>query len=173
MIKDPKLFTARVNGDLPSWYNQEDNLDGYTTNYGGVTIVHGTELIKFACYGLGREYKNTSMTVRIKNSEEFQVEKTKTSKAAELNSPGYPYPHKHVPTLSILEILEMLQKDENYYYAGMLIKKTLVRLMLKHFKFNKEEKRALKELFQIWRKPIVGKIKRTPIVTGGNQNDLS
>lgn len=166
-MTESELFKARIEGDIPSWYDKEDDLDGYTTNYGGMTVIHNTEKIDFACFGLGKDYGNIPMTIRIDN-EEFQVMKDRpfgNVGVAELNSPGYPYKHKELPSFDLLEVLEMLQKDTNYHYATILVKKTLVRLMLKHFKFNKEEKQALKELFKIWRKPIVSE--RKPIITGG------
>lgn len=168
-MTESELFKAKVQGDIPSWYDKGDDLDGYTTNYGGMTVIHDTEKINFACFRLGRDYGNTSMTIKIGN-EEFQVMKDRpfgNVGVAELNSPGYLYKHEELPSVGLLEVIGMLQKDTNYHYATVLVKKTLVKLMLKHFKFHKEEKQALKELFKIWRKPII--MERKPIITGGNR----
>ena len=73
-MTESELFKARIEGDIPSWYDKEDDLDGYTTNYGGMTVIHNTEKIDFACFGLGKDYGNIPMTIRIDN-EEFQVMK--------------------------------------------------------------------------------------------------
>lgn len=158
-------FKAKIEGDAPSWYDEENDCEGYTTNYGGVKVIKGTGKIDFACIRLGSNYGNTHMTIRIDN-QEFQVVESKSCESigiAELNSSGYPYKHKELPSLDLIEILEMLEQDDNYHYAAILVKKTLISLIIKHIKLNKEEKQALKSLLSIWRKPII--TKRQPIIT--------
>lgn len=161
-----ELFKAQITGEIPSWYDEEDDLDGYTTNYGGATVIKSTGKINYACIGLGRNQSDSQMIVKI-SKDEFQVVKNKQGSnidIAEINSSGYPYKHKELSPLDLIEVLEMLQSDDNYHYVVVLVKKTLIKLIIKHIKLNKEEKQALEELFRIWRKPIT--IQREPI-TGG------
>lgn len=158
----------RIDGEAPSWYDQEDDIDGYTTNYGGVQVSRKTGEIIFACVELGRNYENRPMTVKIIESEFQVLVRDNTGRGKnELASLQYPYKLKELPRLSPMEVLEMLQKDDNMFYAAVLTKKTLVNQMMRHIKFNKDEQKALKELFKIWRKPIILDAQRAPIIIGG------
>lgn len=153
-------FILAIKGESPSWYDEENDIDGFTTNFGTLTIHRSTGVIDFACIGLGRNDGNTRMSVRI-DGWEYQVSKDKSFGAtglSELNSPNYPYKHKELPQLSVLEVLEMLQQDDNYSLAAVIVKRALVTSMKKYVKFSQEEKQALRELFKIWRKPIVTRV---------------
>lgn len=161
---EKSTFILAITGESPSWYDKEDDLDGYTTNFGSMTVHHSTGEIDFACIGLGKNCGNTKMTVRI-DGQEFQVSKDKPFGAtglSELNSPKYLYKNKDLPQLEVLEILEMLQMDDNYSLVAVIVKKALITSMIKYIKFSQEEKKSLKELFKIWRKPI--SVERIPVV---------
>lgn len=161
-------FKAQIDGEIPSWYDKDDDIDGYTTNYGGIQVIRKTGKLDFACIGLGKDYGNQPMTVKIIESE-FQVlvsDSTGRGKT-ELTSPHYPYKLKELPRLDLIDVLEMLQKDTNMFYAAVLTKKTLIKQMMWYIKFSKEEQKALKELFKIWRKPIILSPQRKSIITGG------
>ena len=62
-----------------------------------------------------------------------------------------------------MEVLEMLLNDDNFSQAAMLTKKTLIKLMINQLKLNRKETQAIRELFSMWRVPVV--TERCPIIT--------
>lgn len=168
-----------IEGYEPSWYNEEENMVHFTTNFGGVGVNKDTwELIE-CCIGIARDYHQDHMQVKIYDGE-FQVLREQgTFYSAVLESPGYKYPFRkmHVghrfDDLTVTEVLKALMECTNYSTAAIAAKKELVRLMQQKLRFTREDNKALKELFSAWRKPILKKdlverkaiIVRTPIIT--------
>lgn len=159
-----------LDGNEPSWYNDDTNCDHYTTNFGGVEIHKETGDMLECCIGLGRNQYNVHMQIKIFN-EEFQIAKDNFGSIyAELCSPNFPYKRNPKQTIELSEVLIMLQKDDNFSIAAIAVKKELVRLMIKHLHFSKQDRYELHKLLGIWRKPITKedleeKPKRTPIIT--------
>lgn len=160
-MDDWRKLQAKIDGQIPSWYNKENNSDEYITNYGTMSVIKSTSEVKYACIGLGKNPHNRCMTVRI-NKEEFQVTECRDfgNEISEMSSSGYPYKRKD---LSSLSTMEMLLNDDNFSQAAMLTKKTLIKLMINQLKLNRKETQAIRELFSMWRVPVV--TKRCPIIT--------
>lgn len=158
-------------GNQIAWTNEEEGVACYTTNYGQVSVDLQTGEFVDCCFGLGRNYGNTQMGIKIYDGE-FQVYKdTFNTIYAELCSKNYPYP-RNKPSFPALEVIQMLQKDDNDGVAAILVKKEIVKLMFYHLKLNKSELIAIRELFKIWRKPIISRtpiIHRVPIIGGENK----
>lgn len=166
-------------GYEPSWYDEEDNTAHFTTNFGTVAVNRDTWELVDCCIGIAKEYHQDSMQVKIYDGE-FQVAREKgMSLSAVLESPGYEYPLRKTyygqrfDDLTPDEVLRALISDTNNSTAAIAAKKELVRLMRQKLKFTKEDNKLLKELFSLWRKPILKKdlverkaiVVRTPIIT--------
>lgn len=163
-MDDWRKLQAKMDGQIPSWYNKENNSDEYITNYGTMSLIKDTSEVKYACIGLGKNRHNRHMTVRI-NKEEFQVTECRDfgNEISEMSSSGYPYKRKDLSSLSTMEVLEMLLNDDNFNQAAMLTKKALIKLMINQLKLNRKETQAIRELFSMWRVPVV--TERCPIIT--------
>ena len=161
-------MSEKLDGNSPSWYDEETNSDVYTTNFGQVKIQRETDEVIWCCIGIGRNQGNTPLSIKYWDDGEFSVYKNMFGKvSAELCSSHFEYPSKCKESLDLIEILEVLQKDDNYSIAAIAGKKELVKRLLNHFTFSKSESYELHKLFLIWRKPITKRtpiIKRTPIL---------
>lgn len=168
-----------LDGYEPSWYDKEDNTAHFTTNFGTVGVEKDTWELTECCIGISRDYKQDHMQVKIFDGE-FQVLREQGMFfSAVLESPGYEYPIRksyvghRFDDLTVAEVLKALIEDTNHSTAVIAAKKGLVRLMMEKLKFTREDAKLLKELFAIWRKPILKKdlverkaiIVRTPIIT--------
>lgn len=161
-----------LNGNEMAWTNW--GIKCYDTNFGQVELNEDTEELVSCCIGLGRNQGNTAMSIKIIGGE-FQITCDSFGSIwAELCSPKYPY-KDYNPTkksIEVNEVLQMLQKDNNYSIAAIIVKKKLIRLMKYQLHFTAVDKSELKELFRIWRKPVLKRdlvtrkpiIKRTPII---------
>lgn len=172
------LTQKSLDGNEIAWMNEE--VKCYTTNFGMVYVDIDTEEFVECCIGLGRNYPNTQICIKIFD-DEFQVTKdTFNTVYAELCSKNYPYPRNPKYSIEVLEIIQILKDDDNDSIAAVLVKKELVRLMYQKLKLTKAELKALNELVASWRKPILTTsdtsverhpiITRTPITTKGGQN---
>lgn len=168
-----------LDGYEPSWYDKEDNTAHFTTNFGQVAVNQDTWELTECCIGIAREYKQDSMQVKIYDGE-FQILRERgTFYTAVLESSKYKYPFRSMyvghkfDDLTVAEVLRALMECTNYSIAAVAAKKELVRLMRQKLRFTKEDNKLLKDLFAIWRKPILKKdlverkaiIVRTPIIT--------
>lgn len=173
-----------LDGYEPSWYDKEDNTAHFTTNFGTVGVEQDTWKLTECCIGIAREYKQDHMQVKIFDGE-FQVLREQgTFYNGVLESSGYKYPirksyvGRNFDELTVAEVLKALMECTNYSTAAIVVKKELIRLMRKDLKFTREDNKLLKELFSIWRKPILKKdlverkaiIVRTPIITQEVEN---
>lgn len=173
-----------LDGYEPSWYDKEDNIAHFTTNFGTVRVEQDTWKLTECCIGIAREYKQDHMQVKIFDGE-FQVLREQgTFYNRVLESSGYKYPirksyvGRNFDELTVAEVLKALMECTNYSTAAIVVKKELIRLMRKDLKFTREDNKLLKELFSIWRKPILKKdlverkaiIVRTPIITQEVEN---
>lgn len=173
-----------LDGYEPSWYDKEDNTAHFTTNFGTVGVTQDTWELTECCIGIAKEYKQDHMQVKIYDGE-FQVLREQGMfYSGVLESSGYKYPIRksyvghRFDDLTVSEVLRALIQCTNYSTAAIVAKKELVRLMRKQLKFTKEDDKLLKELFAIWRKPILKKdlverkaiIVRTPIITQEVEN---
>lgn len=155
-----------MDGNSISWSNW--GVKSYTTNFGQVIIDDKTNLIKECCIGLGKNQPNSEISVKIFDGEFQVLKETFYTVYSELYSKKFPYPVKTCPTLPIVEILEILQKDNNDSIAAVTVKKQLTMLVFQKLsvEFGKKELIALRELLKSWRKPILKRepiIQRTPI----------
>lgn len=152
---------SQLSGNEISWHSTEDNCDYYTTNFGQVQVQCDTEEILFATIGLGRNSGNTPISVRLIDGE-FQVTKDLFNTVnAQICSQNYPYKSKTNQVIELIELLKILQKDNNYSTAAVLVKKELIKRVCKEFEFNENESCELYRLLEIWRTPI---ITRHPVV---------
>lgn len=161
-----------LNGNEIAWTNW--GIKSYTTNFGQVELNEKTEKLESCCIGLGRNQGNIEMSIKIIGIE-FQITRDSFGAIwAELCSPKYPYKYwKPTKAIEISEVLQMLQKDDSYSIAAIIVKKRLVQLMRHQLHFTAANERELRELFKIWRKPVLKRdlvtrvpiIKRTPIIT--------
>lgn len=175
------MVKEELDGYEPSWYDEEDNTAHFTTNFGTVAVKQDTWEVTECCIGIARDYKQDHMQLKIDDSE-FQVLRevgVGTSYSAVLESPGYAYSLRKIyvgrrfDDLTVLEVLKALIECTNYSTAAIAAKKELVRLMQQKLRFTREDNKVLKELFSVWRKPILKKdlverkaiIVRTPIIT--------
>lgn len=172
-------FKETIDGYEPSWYDKEDNTAHFTTNFGTVGVEQDTWELTECCIGINQEYKHDRMQVKIFDGE-FQVLREQgVSYSDVLESSGYKYPIRktyvghNFGDLTTSEVLKALIEDENVSTAAIAAKKGLVKLMIQKLKFTREDSKLLRELFSIWRKPILKKdlverkaiIVRTPIIT--------
>lgn len=172
------MTSRTLDGYEPSWY--EDNIAHFTTNFGQVAIDTNTWELVDCCVGINREYKHDNLQVKIYDKE-FQILREKgISYSAALESTGYEYPIRKIQVgynfeeLSVANVLRALMEDTNNSTACIAVKKELVRLMRQKLKFTREDNKLLKELFCLWRKPILKKdlierraiVIRTPIIGG-------
>lgn len=173
------MTSQTLAGYEPSWYDKEDNTAHFTTNFGQVSVNQDTWELVDCCIGIANEYKQDHMQVKIYDGE-FQILRCRgTFYTAILESSKYKYPFKSIyvgnkfDDLTVAEVLKALIECANNSTAAVAAKKELVRLMRQKLKFTKEDNRLLKELFAVWRKPILKKdlverkaiIVRTPIIT--------
>lgn len=171
-------------GYEPAWYDKEDNTAHFTTNFGQVTVNQDTWELVDCCIGVADGYKQDHMQVKIYDGE-FQILRCRgTFYSAILESSKYPYPFRSMhlghkfDDLTVAEVLKALMECANNSTAAVAAKKELVRLMRQKLKFTKEDNKLLKDLFTIWRKPILKKdlverkaiIVRTPIITQEVEN---
>lgn len=162
------MSDEQLKGNEISWRNW--GVACYATNFGQVQVDEKTEEFVECCIGLGRNQGNTEMGITIYDGE-FQISRsTFNTVYAELCSKGYPHPKGCKQSIEIIDVLNMLLKDDNNSVAAIIVKKEIVKLMYKQFQFDDSELIALHKLFDLWRKPIrksdLGKeIKRVPIIT--------
>ena len=135
--------------------DKETNCDVYTTNFGSVHINRVTGEVQYASISLGKNQECTEMDCQIIDGE-FRISKRLIGTIQrELCSPGYCNPSNVSQTISLHDIFELLKKDTNFTVPAIAVKQKLVKLMEQKFKFNKYDKQELKEVFQVWRKPIL------------------
>lgn len=156
-----------LDGNEISWVNF--GVKCYSTNFGQVEVDEETEEFVECCIGLGRNYPNTEIGIKIYDGE-FQVTKdTFNTIYAELCSKNFPYPRNPRYSIEVLEIIQILKNDDNDSIAAVLVKRELVKLMYQKLKLTRAELKALNELVASWRKPILTRIETTverhPIVT--------
>lgn len=156
-----------LDGNEIAWQN--DEVKCYTTNFGTVEVDVNTEEFMECCIGLGRNYPNTQISIKIFD-DEFQVSKdTFGSMYAELCSKNFPYPRNPKYSIEVLEIIQILKDDDNDSIAAVLVKRELIKLMYQKLKLTRAELKALNELVAGWRKPILTtsetSVERHPIVT--------
>ena len=163
--------SKQLDGNVPSWYNEETNSDHYTTNFGFVEINRDTGEVGDVGIGLGRNQYNTQMSIYIYDEEYKVTRDTFGTIFAQFCSPNaqYPYTGHANQTIEVIDILKMLQRDDNHSIAAVAGKKKFVRLLCKYHKFSKQEAYELHLLLAIWRKPVTKEdlkpeIKRTPII---------
>lgn len=150
-------------GDIPSYTHKDEGIEGYITNYGSVEVNLQTGEVHCAAIGLGRDYGNTPMTMKI-DGREFQVIRTQSqgsTMVARYDTPGYPNIYPRMPEMELMDVILMLSRDTNDHYAAKLVKKTFVSLVMNKCSLTLQEDRAIKSLLQSWRSPITGK--RQPI----------
>lgn len=154
-------FAERIDGNEPSIVSEEDNRVVYITNYGSVDVRLDTGELEFACMSIDRDRKYRWLAVKIVDGEFcVWVNRLGGTISESCYSSKFPY-EKGNGGLSPAEVFRSLAADENFSQAGIITKKTLVQLMMKRLNLNKEDKQELKELFSLWRKPIV--LSRQPI----------
>lgn len=173
-----------LDGYEPSWYDKEDNTAHFTTNFGTVGVNQDTWELTECCIGIAKEYKQDHMQVKIYDGE-FQVLREQGMfYSGVLESSGYEYPirksyvGKNFDDLTVAEVLRALIQCTNNSTAAVIAKKELVRLMRQKLKFAKEDNKLLRDLFAVWRRPILKKdlverkaiIVRTPIITQEVEN---
>lgn len=167
------LSDEALNGNEIAWTSW--GISCYNTNFGQVEVDEKTEKFVSCCIGLGRNQGNTEMTIKITKGE-FQITRDSFGAVyAELCSPNYPYKHhKKTGTITVGEVLRMLQKDTNNSVAAIIVKKEIVTLLRKkRMNLIVDDYKEIRELFRIWRKPILKRdlverkaiIVRTPIIT--------
>lgn len=159
------LTKQELEGNKVSWVNEEENYYVYTTNFGSINVDRDTEEVIYGVISLGRGLHNTRISVKIVDSE-FQICKDNLGKVlAEITSPNFPYKlHYESKDFTVSTVLDILIKDNNYSRAAILFKKSLVSLMTVKLKFNKSDKKLLKELNDLLKKSFLPK--RIPIITG-------
>lgn len=178
------MTTQTLAGYEPSWYDKEDNTAHFTTNFGTVGVNQDTWELTECCIGIAQGYKQDTMQVKIYDGE-FQVLREQGMfYSGVLESTGYKYPirkiyvGKNFSDLTVAEVLRALMECANNSTAAVAAKKELVRLMRQKLKFTKEDNKLLRDLFAVWRKPILKKdlverkaiIVRTPIITQEVEN---
>lgn len=161
-----------IKGNEIAWTNC--GISCYNTNFGMVEVDEKTSRFVSCCVELGRNQGNTPMQVKIFDNE-FQISCDYLGAiSSELCSPNYNYScNKSIKSIEITEVLQMLQQDNNCSVAAIIAKKELVKLMKVKLHFTADNEKELKELFRIWRNPILKRdlvikipiIKRTPIIT--------
>lgn len=147
--------TEQLNGRKKMREDKELNCDVYTTNFGSVYIDKTTGDVPYACVALGRNPDCEELDCTIIDGE-FQITKRFIGKIQkELCSPGYPYPNHSSQSISLHDVFELLKRDTNLTVPAIAVKKQLVRLLQDVFKFTQQDNQELKEVFNVWRKPIV------------------
>ena len=156
-------YKEQIDGNEPSFVWEEDNIVGYTTNYGGVHLRLDNGELEFACMSIDRNSNHRWLSVKIVDGEfDVWVDRLGGQITEDLHSSKYPY-QKGNNSLTPAEVFRSLAADENYSIAGIAMKKSLVQLMRKHLTLSKEDKQELQELFKLWRKPIITEPTRTSI----------
>lgn len=173
---------AKLDGNEPSWVCYDtyeigyDHSDHYTTNNGGALISPSGMLLE-CIYGIGRNMDSKHhLEVQI-NTNAFRVSTSKMTLEDELinhQSMSRSHAGRQLNKLPVSTVLETLLGDDNTSYAGITVKKTLLRLIQINCNLSRDEKQMVKDIKASWRKAITQEtlvmslakptIVRTPIV---------
>lgn len=150
-------FKERIDGNEPSVIDLEDDREVYITNYGSLDLVHSTGELEFACMGIDRDNTYKRLSVKI-DQNEFCVWETRfgtsISSCEGCFSKKYPY-EKCRDSMNVADVIRSIKSDTNFSVAGVIVKRTLVRLMISQLTLSREDKQEVNELFKLWRKPII------------------